>query len=323
MTVTQLGDVLRPRTSRRLSPNLIMAAATLTAVVVLVVQVGSIDDLGRTVSRAESGWVLGALVLSLVTNIGFAIALMGTVPVRLLLWPTTKVQVAMSFSNLAIPGIGGTAVQVRFLQKQGVCIAGAIASGGVLAPVASIVAQCVLLPVALVLSPTGVELGEIPTEGLTETLMVAVLVAATITWLVLRIPALRRSVVPHVRSALATIGAALRSPRRIALLVAGNVLVSILYAVCLLMCVKAYGGDASFWSLLAVNIGIGTIAPLIPVPGGGTAVAVVGLSGALAALGVSDDVAIAAILTNQLVVTYLPAVAGWFAMRNVLKQGLV
>ena len=107
------------------------------------------------------------------------------------------------------------------------------------------------------------------------------------------------------------------------MLLAGNVLVSILYTVCLLLCVKAYGSDVSFWSLLAVNIGIGTIAPLIPVPGGGTALSVVGLSGALAAFGVPDGVAIAAILTNQLVVNYLPAVAGWFATRDLLKQGLV
>ena len=126
-----------------------------------------------------------------------------------------------------------------------------------------------------------------------------------------------------MQSALSTIGTALRSPRRIALLLVGNFLVSILYAVCLLMCIKAYGSDVSFWSLLAVNIGIGTIAPLIPVPGGGTAVSVVGLSGALAAFGVPHGVAVAAILTNQLVVNYLPAVAGWFATRDLLRQGLV
>jgi uncharacterized membrane protein YbhN (UPF0104 family) len=107
------------------------------------------------------------------------------------------------------------------------------------------------------------------------------------------------------------------------LLLVGNLVVSILYAACLLLCIKAYGGDVSFWSLLAVNISIGTIAPLVPVPGGGTAVSVVGLTGALGAFGVPHGIAIAAILTNQLVVTYLPAVVGWFATRNLLKQGLV
>ncbi len=218
--------------------------------------------------HAESGWLLGALVLSLVTNVGFAIALMGTVPIRLPLWPTTKVQVAMSFSNLAIPAIGGTAVQVRFLQKQGIGLAGAVASGGLLAPVASIVAQCLLFATRCSCHRRASISSPIPTDGLDDLALVTVFVAAFATVVVLRVPRVRRVVAPPVSAALSTIGTALRSPRRVAMLLAGNVLVSILYAACLLLCVKAYGSDVSFWSLLAVNIGIGTIAPLIPVPGG-------------------------------------------------------
>jgi undecaprenyl-diphosphatase len=301
----------------------LLTVATISAVIAVLPQIGSIDAAWGSVQGAESGWLIGALVLSLVTNLGFAIALMGTVPIRLALWPTTKVQVAMSFSNLAVPGIGGAAVQVRFLQKQGISLAGAVASGGLLAPVATVVAQCLLFPVALLLSPTGVDLGVVPSDALADVMLVVGLVAVALTGIVLRVPRLRRVVVPVVRDALSTIGCALRSPRRIALLLVGNVLVSILYAACLLLCIKAYGGDVDFWSLLAVNIGIGTIAPLIPVPGGGTALSVVGLSGALAAFGVADGVAVAAILTNQLVTNYLPAVVGWFATRDLLKQGLV
>ena len=44
-----------------------------------------------------------ALVLSLATNIPYVIALMGCVPERLPLWPTTETQLAMSFGNLAVP----------------------------------------------------------------------------------------------------------------------------------------------------------------------------------------------------------------------------
>ena len=51
------------------------------------------------------------------------IALMGCVPIRLPLWPTTETQVAMSFGNLAIPAIGGIAIQIRFLQKRGLDLA--------------------------------------------------------------------------------------------------------------------------------------------------------------------------------------------------------
>src|SRR5260370_32507707 len=87
------------------------------------------------------------------TNVAFAIALLGTVRTRLPLGPTTELQVAMSFSNLAIPAVGGTAVQIRFLQKQGVDLASAVASGGLLSNVAMVVTQLGLFGLALWLSP--------------------------------------------------------------------------------------------------------------------------------------------------------------------------
>src|SRR6202035_3611860 len=70
-------------------------------------------------------------------------------PLRLPLWPTTELQVAMSFSNLAVPGIGGTGMQVRYLQKQGVDLPSAIAAGGLLATVGNLVAAVGLFGLAL------------------------------------------------------------------------------------------------------------------------------------------------------------------------------
>jgi hypothetical protein len=76
----------------------------------------------------------------------------------------------------------------------------------------------------------------------------------------------------------------------------------------------------SFWTLLAVSIGVGTLSALVPIPGGGTAVGSLGIAGALAGLGVSTGVAISAALANQLTVNYLPAAPGWFATRHLLKH---
>ena len=44
------------------------------------------------------------------------------------------------------------------------------------------------------------------------------------------------------------------------------------------------------------------------------------MTGALVALGVHDQVAIAAILTNQIVLNYLPAIPGWLATRHLIKH---
>ena len=91
---------------------------------------------------------------------------------------------------------------------------------------------------------------------------------------------------PPVRRAVVTMWRALSSPGRVALLVVGNVAAQCLYAGSLLACLHAFGSSVNFWTLLALNIGISTIASLVPIPGGGTAVTSIGLAGTLTALGV-------------------------------------
>ena len=43
------------------------------------------------------------------------------------------------------------------------------------------------------------------------------------------------------------------------------------------------------------------------------------MSGALAAAGVPTEAAVAAALVNQIVVSYLPALPGWFATKDLLR----
>jgi hypothetical protein len=92
----------------------------------------------------------------------FAVSLMGTVPIPLPLWRTSELQLSMSFSNLAVPAVGGMAAQIRFLQKQGCDLASAVASGAVLANAANIFANILLLGAHFVLSPTSIRTGRIP-----------------------------------------------------------------------------------------------------------------------------------------------------------------
>ena len=43
--------------------------------------------------------------------------------------------------------------------------------------------------------------------------------------------------------------------------------------------------------------------------------------GALTAVGVSTDVAVASVLANQLVASFIPALPGWFATNNLMNDG--
>jgi uncharacterized membrane protein YbhN (UPF0104 family) len=199
-------------------------------------------------------------------------------------------------------------------------LASAVASGGLLINVGNIAAQILLLGVAVVLSPTTLKPGKIPTSSIVEVVLIAIVVIAIGLGVIFGVPKVRRLVVPPIKSASATMWAALRSPRRVALLLGGNALNALMYALVMEACLEAFGGSVNFWTLLAINIFISTIASLVPIPGGGTAVSSVGMSGALVAVGISSEVAVAAVLANQLVANFIPAVPGWWATNDLLHD---
>ena len=308
----------------RVSPtNLMMAIGTLIAAAVLLGQVGSPQEVWNTVKDANWWLVAVALVLSLATNVPYAVALMGCVPIRLPLWPTTETQVAMSFGNLAIPAIGGIAIQIRFLQKRGLDLASATAAGGLLSTVANVVCQILLFFIAILLAPTTVDIGPVDTASVLELVLIGIVVVLVAVGIIWGVPRLRRAIVPPVAQAAGTVWAAVRDPKRLGLLVLGNFGVSLVYGFVLLACIAAYGGSVNYWSMLAANIGISTIASLVPVPGGNTAVATIGMSGALVTLGVPEAVAVSAILTQQLVVSYIPAFPGWWASNDLMQRNVI
>jgi undecaprenyl-diphosphatase len=226
----------------------------------------------------------------------------------------------MSFSNLAVPAIGGQGMQVRFLQKLGVDLPSAVAAGGVLSGFGAVVAAFGCFAVALVVEPARVDLSLIPTNGLLLLLLAVAALVVVVSALLAALPSLRARVVPPLSRAMHTMADSLRSPGLVALLVGGNVVATVMSTWCLQLCLVAFGGHVSFWALLAANVGVVTVASIVPVPGGGTAVGTVGLSAVLVSFGVPKEVAVAAVLANQLIYYYLPAVPGWFATRDLVRR---
>jgi undecaprenyl-diphosphatase len=309
------------RQLRRVKPSsILLAVGTLIAAGGLLAGVGSGRAIWQALTGAEWQWLTLAVVLSLASNLGYAVALQGTVLERLPLWPTTELQVAMSFSNLAVPAVGGIAMQVRFLQRQGVDLASAVAAGGLLSSVANVVVAAAVMAVALAAQPTRFSLSLVPTSGLAVMGLCLIGLAGVAAAIVAGIPRLRRAVLPPVRQAWSTIWGALRAPRLVALLVGGNVVVALMVGGCLAASLAAFGESVPFGPILAVSVAVQQISQLVPISGGGTAVSAVGLSGALVALGVARPVAAAAALVDQVAITYLPALPGWFATRHLLRN---
>jgi undecaprenyl-diphosphatase len=300
-----------------------MAVAALLAVGFLLSRNGNPEVFWNSVRDASWEYVALAFALGMLTDAAFAVAFLGTVPVRIALWPSILLQSSMSFSNLAVPVAADAAMQVRFLQKQGLDLPSAVATGGILSTVSEIAVQIGLFFLAIWLAPDKIDFGNINTDALVTVALIAVFVVGVIAAVLFSIRRIRRAVVPAVARAARTMWDAIKTPGRLALLIAGNVIAQCFYAGSLLACLAAFGQSVNFWTLLALNIGISTIASLIPVPGGGTAVSAVGLAGMLTAFGVPESATAAAVLAHQLAVSYIPAVPGWFSTRALLRRGLL
>jgi undecaprenyl-diphosphatase len=322
-TAAHAVDVEPPRLNElhRISGStLLLVIGTFLGVAALLTQVGDPATLWATMSQANPEWIALALVISLSTNVATAIALMGSVRIRIPLARTTELQLSLTFANLAIPSIGGLAAQVRYLQKQGVDLAGAVAAGGIVSGVANVVVTSTVCLIALLLSPITLHTESLSPSSLFGLLLIAAVVIGVVSAIVFGIPAIRRRVVEPAQSAWGVIRDVARSPRQFAQLVLGWAGNALLYAAVLYSCVAAFGPPVNFWTILLINTGVSTLAFAVPIPGGSTAVSSVGVAGALTAAGASQDVAVAASLAYQVTATFLPAVPGWVAFRDLLDR---
>ena len=130
-------------------------------------------------------------VFSLFTYPAAAIALLAALPNRIPFPPVTELQLATKFTNLVTPAeVGSAAMNIRFLQGQGVGAAVAVTSG-VAISFLSTVAQILLFTVCLL--ATG---GEWNTHGLPDGIGLVVLIAVIVLGVgvavVARVPKFRR-----------------------------------------------------------------------------------------------------------------------------------
>lgn len=298
--------------------SLALAVGTVFGVGALLTAVGDPRTVLSVVRHADPTLLAVAFGLGMLTNLGFALALAGSIDRRIPFWPSLKLQAASAFANLALP-FGSQALQIRFLERHGVGGAPAVASS-LLNVVGGTLAQVLLLGVLLQTSPQHVQGVNLPVGAVALLLEVLVGVTLLLSLVVLGVPAVRRRVGPPVGRGSRTVLAVARSPRQVGLLIGGNVLAYVLYGLALGASVTALGGSAPLVSLAAANVGVTLVAALVPFPGGGNAVSSVGLAGAILALGVPREIAVGAVLLHQILTSYLPAVPGWLALRSLVRN---
>jgi glycosyltransferase 2 family protein len=195
-----------------------MLLATAAAAYFLIHQVTQISNLPAVLARADWSWALLALGCSALTYVGAGLNLIGGFAQRLSLGLTTAVQLGGSFINRISPvKVGGMAINVRYLQRQGLQSATAIGGVGLAMLVGGIM-QIALTAVFVVWAGSTASVVKLPSS--TTVLLVLAVVAAAIGLALAVRPArrlLRTMVVPQVEKSAHELREALRDPARLSL----------------------------------------------------------------------------------------------------------
>jgi uncharacterized membrane protein YbhN (UPF0104 family)/membrane-associated phospholipid phosphatase len=315
-TSTGVEDVPPLKIRRLTLVNVGMLAGVLLALAIAIPGLEAVDfaSVADQFADATWGWAVLALLLYPLVPASWATALMGCVKRDLAFVPTVLTQLACSFLNLVTPnGIGGTALQVDYLHKEGIPLASA-GSAMVLSTGVGGAIQMILLVSAAALTATSLDLG-----GGSASLW-AIALGAALIGIVLAIPKLRGKVVPAVHKAGSDIWSVLRNPRKGLQLFGGDLAGNLIYPALLGLCLLAFGESLSFTQLIVVQIGAGVLGNVAPVPGG-IGVQEAALTGGLTSFGIDANTALATVLLFRGITFALPPVFGFFTLRWLREHG--
>ncbi|MFJ1752889.1 lysylphosphatidylglycerol synthase domain-containing protein [Kitasatospora sp. NPDC088134] len=270
------------------------------------------------VADADPLWLAGAAFFAALSYPVATFAFSGFVPERLSFRSTLAAQVAGSFVKVASPGgVGGLALNTRYLQRAGIPTAQAMSSIGV-SQLFGLVLH--MLQLAVFAALVGVGGGRFDDNSALPdgwVLGLAGAVAATVGFSVAAVPALRRRAQTLLRPLRAEVLPRLldlaQHPGRLASGVAGQLLVSMCFVMCLYCCTRAVGQYPGF-NAVAVGFLAGNAAGNVaPTPGGVGGVEVL-MSLTLAEAGHFDSTgALAAVVLFRVLTFMLPVLPGWAA----------
>jgi len=269
-------------------------------------------------------WLPVVIACSALTYLASAIALLGSVSVRLPFRATTLAQGASSFVNRVSPSnVGGMALNVRFLQKAGVEPSAGVTAVGVNALAGLLVHVALLVIFFTWAGHTMAHVFKLPSSS---KLLVILSVAAAVVGIAVATRQGRRfaarKLLPPVRSSLASLLQVARSPAKLALLFGGSALVTLAYVGGLVASVEAFGGGPGIAEVGAVYMAVSVIAATSPTPGGLGAFETAAIAG-LGGIGLSSGAAVSAVLIFRLATYWLPVLPGWLSWRLLQRMNYV
>jgi uncharacterized membrane protein YbhN (UPF0104 family) len=288
------------------------------AIISAIAQVG-LQSLVDEFKSADDIWLFSSLVLSPFVGVPQAISTMGASIRSVRFGPVLALEYAIQFIALAVPSSAArVALEVRFFERNGVAATSAIAIG-LIDSVCGFVVEMILILIITISGLASLDLSSAASGSTSATsfsgkLLVLFLVLIVLAAVVaLAFPKFRSI----VRSKAADFGEALRvlrSPSKVAMIFAGNLVAQVLLAIILGFSLRAFGGSATLAELILVNTLVSLFAGFMPVPGG-MGVAEAGYTAGLVALGVPHSAALSTAIAFRMATYYLPPIWGSFAMK--------
>ncbi|MEV7597979.1 lysylphosphatidylglycerol synthase transmembrane domain-containing protein [Kitasatospora sp. NPDC089797] len=307
----------RPVRLERLRPRTLLAVVGgVVAGSLLIPQFFAVEDNPvAALADADPWWLLLALLAAGASHVAAAMGFVGFVPERLNFRNVVLAQVAGAFVKLVSPGgVGGIALNTRLLQQANVPMAQALSSVGV-GQLIGLVLHLLQLGAFVYLvdaQPGGSELDALPT------VVVGLVVAAVLLAVVWSIPSTRHWLATRLRPLTAEVLPRLldllRNPGRLAVGVAGQLLVSLCLIACLYCCVRAIGREPSFAAVAVVFLVGNAAGNAAPTPGGAGPLDMALIYGLQQSASMEQGGASAAVTLYRLLTLILPVLPGWAAM---------
>jgi len=309
--------------------SVVQVGLLILTVAIIVRTVAGLDlaELAHVLGDATWGVVLVGLVIAQVAPVMKAISTIGSVPVEHPFGPVYLLQLALAYVGIAVPtSAARIAMEVRFLQKQGMA-AGAALGSGLIESLSGFAVEILLLGGLLLFTPQTLhfDLSAPSLPDWRKILVILVILAAVLGLAAIAAPRHRHQLVTWVRKFVEDgrhAFAGLDSPRRLLLLFGGNFGAILISAASIGVFARAMGTRVSFSDLIVIFITVSLLAGLLPVPGG-IGVVGSGITFGLIAAGMPEEPAFAAAVLYRLATFYLPPVWGFFAFRWLERHGLL
>jgi uncharacterized membrane protein YbhN (UPF0104 family) len=310
---------VQPQRISRFSARRVLTTTLMIIAIAVIVTTINFNEITQAVREANPWWIAVAFALAIVTWFGAGLTLVAFSPARVPIGRATLTAAAGSFVALAAPaGIGPAALNLRLLTQRGVSMSMAVATVA-LVQVSQFVVTVLLLVALSIFTGSGA-LVELPSPAVLITLAgIALAVVAT-----LLVPPVRRwgmgYIGPRLRQVWPRLAQMLSHPGRLALGVAGNLIMTLGYIIALWCCLAAFGESLSLVDIALVNLVGNALGALIPTPGG-----LGGVEGALTAgltaAGVPATIAFSATILYRLCTYWGRVPIGWVAMKYLERKG--